>query len=82
MEAQKKDDMALSEGEGGDDMGKKVVDRDVVEYVVMQVMMRAGKEQRWKIWGLAKETSLQDMRDDKRKIQEMNEWEANHPSAV
>lgn len=65
-----------------DSSGKTVIEKDVVEYVVMQRLMRAGKEQEWKIWGLAKETSLQDMRNDKKKIDDMNEWEATHPSAV
>jgi len=59
---------------------KKVVEKDVVEYVVMQRLMRKGVEQEWKVWGFAEESTMERVEEEKKKLEALQEWEAHHPS--
>ncbi|KAF2205104.1 hypothetical protein GQ43DRAFT_363185 [Delitschia confertaspora ATCC 74209] len=54
------------------------VEKDVVEYVVLQRIMRRGKEEDWKVWGFANETTYQELKEEQKRIEQMSEWEARH----
>ncbi|KAI7339142.1 hypothetical protein KC315_g1390 [Hortaea werneckii] len=44
--------------------------KDAVEYVVVQKMIRKGKEGRWMIWGTTEETTMSQIKQDQNKSQQ------------
>lgn len=57
------------------------VEKNVVEYIVLQKKMVKGTDEPWKVWGFANKTTWEKMEADNKADADMMAYEAAHPTA-